>query len=346
MDIDNFVPLKINEKMTDYLINKKGDIYSTISGRVLKGTTAPHKSRDVKLVVDGKYKMFSVAQLVAKTFVPNDDPKAIYVNHINGNKDDDRSINLEWCRQSSFVRGGIPFLISKSNFKKKFASRKLALQYIAKEVDKSYKSAVHRFNEMKKGYYKDVYGFMVEKEESRSLSNKSDIDELKSYKDFVQVIINGQRLPYMVNKNGEIYSPAKKRNLKPYNSLGTTSGDYVKIKIKDRYRGIQVGQVVAQTFMPLKDYTNRRLEHINGDNLDNRLSNLKWVKYSLNSNKKRVFLTKDGVSKKFDTVSEFADYFHKIINLSYGRTKDLLNKYSDEEIYKKYGYKIKTERYK
>lgn len=339
-----FVNLKIDGKTTNYGINKNGDIYSTSSARILKGTKAPNKSRDVKLVIEGKARMFAVSQLVAKTFIPNNDLKAIYINHINGNKNDDRASNLEWTRQSSFTRGGIPFIVSKDNFQKKFASRKLALQYIAYQVDRSYKSAVNRFNSVKKGYHKDVYGFKVQKTTSEPYLKRYDVPDLEPYKDFTQAKINGKKVPYMVNKNGEIYSPAKKYNLKPYKS--SDSSNYVRIRVDGRYKGIQVGHIVAQTFMPLKYYTNRRLEHINGKISDDRLDNLKWVKYSLTSNKKRVILTKDGSTQTFDTVSGFADYFHKIIHLSYGRTKDLLNKYNEKELFKKYGYNIKTEKYK
>lgn len=346
MDINSFVPLKINEKSTDYGINKNGDIYSTISGRILKGTYKSTGSRDVKLLVDGKHKMFAVSQLVAKTFIPNDDNKAVFVKHLNGRKDDDRVSNLKWVRQSTFVKDGIHFIVQKNDFKQEFISRIRALKFIASEVDRSYKSVLNRFSEMKKGYRKNVYGFTVKKVKNDLHVKPNEVLDLKPYKDFVQVNIYGEKLPYMVNKKGEIYSPAKKHNLKPYHLPNSNQCSSVKLRINGKYKGFHVGQIVARTFMPLKDYSNRRLEHINGNNLDNRLSNLKWVEYSLTSKKIKVFVTENGSTKVFNTAADFADYFHQKINLSYARTTQLPYIYSDEELSQKYGCKIRTERYK
>lgn len=53
----------------------------------------------VKLSCEGKVSQFLVHRLVALAFIPNPENKAT-VNHINGDKSDNRVDNLEWATQS------------------------------------------------------------------------------------------------------------------------------------------------------------------------------------------------------------------------------------------------------
>lgn len=53
---------------------------------------------EVVLTKDGESKKFTVAFLVAQSFVPNPN-KLPYVKHINGIKTDDRAENLMWSME-------------------------------------------------------------------------------------------------------------------------------------------------------------------------------------------------------------------------------------------------------
>ena len=60
----------------------------------------------VNLKHNGKQKMKTVHRLVAETFISNDD-NLPEINHIDGNKVNNRVDNLEWCTRSENVKHAI-----------------------------------------------------------------------------------------------------------------------------------------------------------------------------------------------------------------------------------------------
>lgn len=86
----------------DYQINKDGTIFNKKSKRVLK--PQPNDMGYLRVQIAGK--RYFVHRLVAEKYVPNPN-KLPYVNHIDGNHQNNCVDNLEWCSQKYNVNHSI-----------------------------------------------------------------------------------------------------------------------------------------------------------------------------------------------------------------------------------------------
>lgn len=78
----------------DYSVSSLGRIRNNRTGRILKGVPNTFDYLQVFLYKNGRSKRFTVHQLVASYFLPDQMGKEI--NHINGDKLDNRVENLEY----------------------------------------------------------------------------------------------------------------------------------------------------------------------------------------------------------------------------------------------------------
>jgi len=78
-----------------YTINTMGKVFSMKTGKEKTQLLSNAGYYRVHLFNNGKGKIFSVHRLVAETFIPNS-KKLPCVNHIDGNKLNNRVSNLEW----------------------------------------------------------------------------------------------------------------------------------------------------------------------------------------------------------------------------------------------------------
>lgn len=83
----------------NYEVSDEGNVRNRKSGRILKDGYTRGGYRKVNLRANGDAKSVKVHRLVADNFVPNPTGKSC-INHIDGDKTNNRKDNLEWCTHS------------------------------------------------------------------------------------------------------------------------------------------------------------------------------------------------------------------------------------------------------
>ena len=137
----------------DYSVTTDGEIYSTKykQKRMLKPRVNKRGYMYVNLSKDGKYKSVKVHIIVAKTFLenPNNLPE---VNHIDGNKTNNKKENLEWCTKHENMKHAFRIgLIKSLKFGEESFNAKLTEKDV-KEIRQKYIPRVYTMKMLSKEY--------------------------------------------------------------------------------------------------------------------------------------------------------------------------------------------------
>lgn len=270
---------KFFDNTKTYSISKDGEVYSFRLGRMLKQYTDLNGYRVVHL----HNKPMFVHRLVCQLFVGKEREDASFVNHINGIRDDNRHINLEWVSASENQKHRYAVLKQKPSGPACCLTRAQA-----DEIKELYSSGNYTKKELAKRFLvsEQTIGRVIFQTE------KQFPEEIASYE-----INNPERWKpivgfeeYLVSCDGKIYSSKSKKLM----SQSTNSGYKTVGLCKDgKTHRFFVHRLVALHWVDnpnKKEYVN----HLDENKTNNHYSNLEWSTQKENSQySRRLLLTAD-----------------------------------------------------
>ena len=142
--------MKLVNGYSNYFITEDGFIISKKTNKVVKTTKSNSGYETVVLWKNGKRKQCTMHRIVALSFIPNPENKRC-VNHIDGNKLNNKVSNLEWITHSDnhkhAYRTGLRKSLKKIRIKKDKYSRLIVdLQYGIFYDSIMYASSIYNMN--------------------------------------------------------------------------------------------------------------------------------------------------------------------------------------------------------
>jgi hypothetical protein len=248
-----------------YVVNKNGDIKSLYVNRLLtKYDSSGYYTVHIKKI-DGTKTTARVHRLVAIAFLGN--KKDLYVNHINGNKKDNRLENLQWVTPSENTLHSYYELDNGNETMRgerltDSEKREIVKQH---ECGVKIKDTLNQFN-ISISLYRRITdtqecNIQIGTKTNFDLLDREEIKKVEGYDN------------YWVSNFGNVYSSNKGDKLILHNRNGYKG---VCLYRSGLFKNCYVHRLVAKHFVDNPD-NKKYVNHINENKTDNRASNLEWA---------------------------------------------------------------------
>jgi len=302
----NEIDWKIIEDFEDYYINNKGDIWSTLSNKLIKS----HVNEQGYLIValykksTKKNKNKRVHILVAESFVNNPNPELYnIVNHKDGIRANPLYTNLDWTNKSGNSkhanekgnanrdnqRNEITILNENNDVLHKFYSQKDACSFLEVSnycIQSYFKETKTILNEI---LIKNKWKLEKKTHKPIAVLNKYDTDN----ENWIEILPDYPN--YYISNFGNVKKGGKITHLSNEEGFILPSsngeGDHLSVTLRngENFKRIHVHWLVIQYHLKVKyDTSDMIIDHIDNNKQNNYIGNLEWVNCHINTQRAMI----------------------------------------------------------
>ena len=269
-----------NKDFSSYEISNYGRIKNVITKKLLN----PFISQTFYTInlrdIDGERHSYRIHYLVAKYHIPNNDDNKKAIRYIDGDKLNNHYTNLEWISRKDTVGA-------------RFSKKIYKLDINTGKILDTYDSATDALIKLGKStrsmcIYDCCYGkqktYMGYKwcYEKDYANFKNDVNIIEEIDGEIWKDIEDCESRYQISNMGRVKSKSQNKIMSGINRKGYLSVKLINNDTKIKKKLLPIHRLVALHFVENKD-KKEIVDHIDGNKINNKVTNLRWVTLSENS---------------------------------------------------------------